>query len=82
MSDLYIVTVEDAQDGTFFEDPEGFDSVWQAKEYAAKQAIPNGHVVAVYRCDMIESFENASTVSAADSQEAAETSKIATADHQ
>jgi len=48
MSDLYIVTVEDAQDGTFFEDPEGFDNAWQAKEYAAKQAIPNGHVVAVY----------------------------------
>ena len=54
---LYIVTVENDEDGVFHEDPAGFDTLHEAREYARKQPIPNGHVVAIYSCDLIESFE-------------------------
>ena len=37
MSDLYIVTVEDAQDGTFFEDPEGFEKKGYTAEFCLQQ---------------------------------------------
>lgn len=53
MSDLYIVTVENADDGAFFEDPQAFDTEQEARAYAKKQPMPVGHVVAVYSCDLI-----------------------------
>lgn len=54
MADLYLVTVEDADNGIFYEDPEGFDTEREAREYAAKQSMPVGHIVGIYRCELID----------------------------
>ena len=57
MSTLYIVTVEEAEDGAFYEEPVGFDSEADALAYATKQPAPKDHVVAVYDCHLIKSFD-------------------------
>jgi hypothetical protein len=57
---LYIVTVENAEDGIFYEEPQGFDTANEARTYASKRPIPHGHIVGVYRCDMIESYDQTS----------------------
>lgn len=57
MSDIYIVTVEDSESGMFYEDISEFNSELGALDYAARQSIPDHHVVVVYRCEMVRVFE-------------------------
>ena len=54
MADLYIVTVEDEQDGTFWDDPDGYDSLREARLHALKKRPPNGYVTAIYSCQLVE----------------------------
>lgn len=47
---MYLVVIEDIEDGMWFDEPAGFDSEPEAQEWATKQAVPKGHRVAMYRC--------------------------------
>ena len=57
MADLYIVTVEDEQDGTFWDDPDGYDTLQDAKLAAIKKKPPMGYVAAVYECRLVETHQ-------------------------
>jgi len=68
MSDLYLVTIENAEDGVWFDDPEGFDTEQEAKNYATKKAAKRGYkenVICLYRCSFVESYNFYETVSPA-----------------
>jgi hypothetical protein len=54
MADLYIVTVEHDQDGMFWDDPEGCDSLQEARLIALRKRPPPGHIAAIYSCNFIE----------------------------
>lgn len=56
MSDLYIVTVEDEKDGMFWDDPDGFDTLQEARLHALKKKPPTGYVTALYSCTLIETL--------------------------
>lgn len=46
----YIVTVEDDEYGVWFEEPNGFHSLHEARLYASDKAAPAGHSVVIYSC--------------------------------
>ena len=54
---MYLVTWEDNFDGTWLDDPEGFDTEKQAREHAAKWPARAGASVGIYRCDLVETIE-------------------------
>lgn len=56
MADLYIVTVEDEQDGMFWDDPDGYYSLTDAQVAARKKRPPEGYVAAIYSCTLIETL--------------------------
>lgn len=50
----YLVTVEDDEYGMWFEDPNGFHSLHEARLYAADRRPPQGHSVVIYSCRPID----------------------------
>lgn len=56
MADLYIVTVEDDQDGTFWDDPDGYDTLVEAKAAAIRKKPPRGYLAVVYACQVVETY--------------------------
>ena len=55
MSDFYIVAIED-EDGIFFEDPEFFDSLEEAKKESkplSKDMLKCGYARVVYKTDYL-----------------------------
>ena len=56
---MYLITWENNADGTWLDDPDGFDSEQQAREHAAKYPARTGAYVAIYRCDLIDTIEGA-----------------------
>lgn len=59
MTDLYLVTTEHTDDGMWFDDPEGFDSEREAREFANKRPPPGGCFFGIYRCELIEAIMDA-----------------------
>jgi hypothetical protein len=51
---MYLVTIE-ADDGTWCDAPEGFDSEDQAKQYATTRirGVHKSWIAAIYRCDLV-----------------------------
>ena len=52
---MYLVVIEDKEDGTWWDDPSGWDDEDQAREYARnitrhRRAFPSEYEVAIYRC--------------------------------
>lgn len=55
---MYLVTTEADDDGTWWDDPLGFDSEREAREAAAKLgAAPEGYCRVLYRCDQVAVLE-------------------------
>ena len=52
---MYLVAIEDKEDGTWFDDPHGFDSEDQAMRYI-REAVspPEGYECVLYRCFKIQ----------------------------
>lgn len=51
---IYLVTTEAVDDGTWYDDPWGFDSEAEAKEKEANQPPPpKGYARVLYRCDQL-----------------------------
>jgi hypothetical protein len=50
---MYLVTTEAIDDGMWFDDPEGFDTEREAREFAAKRKPPEGHCFGIYACELI-----------------------------
>lgn len=59
MADFYIVTVEDAQDGTFWDDPEETLSLTDAERLAERKKKPPGHVAGIYECHFVKAVGDA-----------------------
>ena len=47
---MYLVTVEDKEDGVWWDEPAGFDALEDAKRYADEILPPEGHEAVIWRC--------------------------------
>lgn len=56
---MYLVTTE-AEDGSWVDDPEGFDSKGQAMEYIdrMRSALLPGNCLVLYDCEMVGDFNS------------------------
>ena len=56
---MYLVTIEH-DDGTWWDDPNGFDTLSEAKEYAASRGkvASAGICIAIYSCSLLTTIEH------------------------
>lgn len=54
---MYLVTWED-EDGTWLDDPEGFDTEKEARNCATKYPARHGGMVAIYDCRLIDAIDS------------------------
>lgn len=47
---MFLVTIEDKEDGTWWDDPHGFDTMQDAKRYADECQPPEGYEAAIWVC--------------------------------
>lgn len=55
---MYLVTIEQ-DDGTWWDDPNGFDTLSEAQEYAASRGnVPSGMCISIYSCSLLKVIEH------------------------
>lgn len=55
---VYLITVEDDENGMWWEDPAAFDTKEQARAYATTREPPKGYSAVMYRCDEVEVIQH------------------------
>lgn len=58
---MYLVTVEDNDDGTWWDEPNGFDSRYAADEYIKKLKPPSGYSIVLYSCHEMRTISAVTT---------------------
>lgn len=59
---LHIVVVE-ADDGSWLDEADGFDTVGEARDFAVRVATRHRRAASVYRCDFVATIEPTEPVS-------------------
>lgn len=48
---MYLVTLESQNDGSWYDDPDGFDSEQEARDWVeSRRPPPEGHAYVLYQC--------------------------------